>query len=179
MGPGGRVFFVIRAALITVSTSRAPSPKNTDEDAVPGAPDLSGERLAALAASVQAEIVARELIPDDRDQIERRLIHWSGPGGANLILTTGGTGFAESDVTPEATRAVIDRPAPGIAEAIRLAASRHTDNWPLSRAEAGIRQRCLIINLPGSPRSIDQSAPALEPFLRHAISLIEGEEDPH
>ncbi len=169
---------MIRAALITVSTSRAPSTEGANDDR-PEVPDVSGERLAVLATSAGAEIVGRELIPDDRDQIVDRLTHWSGPGGANLILTTGGTGFAPSDVTPEATRAVIERPAPGIAEAIRLAAAEHTKNWPLSRAEAGIRGRCLIVNLPGSPRSIDQSAPVLEPFLEHAVSLIEDEESPH
>ncbi|MBK8295089.1 MAG: MogA/MoaB family molybdenum cofactor biosynthesis protein [Solirubrobacterales bacterium] len=145
----------------------------------PTAPDVSGERLLAFAESIDAEVVGRELIRDDRELIAERLTHWSGPGGANLILTTGGTGFATSDVTPEATRDVIERSAPGIAEAIRIAASRHTDNWPLSRAVAGIRGRCLIINLPGSPRSIDQSAPVLEPFLKHAVSLIEGEESSH
>jgi len=165
---------VIRAALITVSTSRA---DHLDDE--PKAPDVSGERLVAFAESINAEIVGRELIPDDRELIGQRLIHWSGPGGANLVLTTGGTGFAPSDVTPEATRDIIERPAPGIAEAIRIAASRHTGNWPLSRADAGIRGRCLIINLPGSPRSIDQSAPVLEPFLKHAVSLIEGEESAH
>lgn len=170
---------MIRAALITVSTSRALARASNSNDNPPGAPDVSGERLSALATSIGAEVVGRELIPDDRDQIADRLAHWSGPGGANLVLTTGGTGFAPSDVTPEATRAVIDRPTPGISEAIRIAASEHTDNWPLSRAEAGIRGRCLIINLPGSPRSIDESAPVLEPFLKHAITLIEGGESSH
>lgn len=169
---------MIRAALITVSTSRAGNVDGGEADET-RIPDVSGERLAAFADSLGAEILAREIVSDDLDVIAGRLIHWSGPGGANLVLTTGGTGFAPEDVTPEATRSVIERRTPGISEAIRIAASAHTDNWPLSRAEAGVRGRCLIINLPGSPKSIDQSAPALEPFLEHAIGLIEGHEGKH
>lgn len=169
---------MIRAALITVSTSRAGDTENSDAGR-PENPDVSGERLVAFAESLDAEILGREIIPDDRDRIAERLVHWSGPGGANLVLTTGGTGFAPSDVTPEATRSVIERSTPGISEAIRIAASEHTANWPLSRAEAGIRGQCLIVNLPGSPKSIDESAPVLQPFLEHAIGLIEGRAGKH
>ena len=165
---------MIRVALITVSTSRANQSAHEHAGTTPPAPDLSGERLTALAGSLGAEIVGQELIPDVRYLIASRLVHWAGEGAANLVLTSGGTGFAPSDQTPEATRSVIERPAPGIAEAIRLESSRHTDKWPLSRAEAGIRGRCLIINLPGSPASIDECAPVLTPFLEHAINLIEG-----
>ena len=169
---------MIRVALITVSTSRAGNVQDEDDDE-PEAADMSGARLVAFADSLGAEILGREIIPDDRDAVAARLVHWSGPGGANLVLTTGGTGFAPSDVTPEATLSVVERRTPGIPEAIRIAAREHTDNWPLSRAEAGIRGQCLIINLPGNPKSIDESAPVLEPFLRHAIGLIEGHEGKH
>lgn len=169
---------MIRAALITVSTSRAGDRKDSDAGR-PEIPDVSGERLVAFAESLGAEILCREIVPDDRDAIAERLTHWSGQGGANLVMTTGGTGFAPEDVTPEATRSVVERSTPGISEAIRLAASEHTANWPLSRAEAGIRGQCLIINLPGSPKSIDESAPVLQPFLEHAIGLIEGRAGKH
>ena len=170
---------MIRVALITVSTSRAATnDQNSARVPIPEA-DVSGERLVVLAGALDAEVVGREIVPDDRELIARRLVHWADGGEANLILTSGGTGFAPSDQTPEATRSVIERSAPGIPEAIRLAASGHTDKWPLSRAEAGIRGSCLIINLPGSPKSIDQSGPALIPFMRHAIDLIEDVDCSH
>lgn len=164
---------MIRAVLITVSTSRAQNEGGGAE------PDLSGERLAALADSIGAEVISRELIADDRELIAQRLLHWSYEGEADLILTSGGTGFAPSDQTPEATLSVIDRAAPGIAEAIRGAAAAHTDHWPLSRGVAGVRGSCLIINLPGSPGSIDESAPVLEPILAHAIDLIQDRPTSH
>jgi len=166
---------MIRAALITISTSRAEAADSGAEEVA----DLSGERMAEFAETLGAEVIGRDLIPDDFDQIVQRLTHWAGDGGAELILTSGGTGLAPSDVTPEATTAIIERPAPGIAEAVRLAASEHTSHWPLSRGVAGVRGRCLIINLPGSPRSISQSEPALSPILGHAIELLQGQDSDH
>ena len=170
---------MIRVALITVSTSRAVNNRQDAEAGKNVKPDLSGERLVALAESIDAEIVGRELIGDDFEVIVERLTHWSGSGRANLILTSGGTGFSPSDVTPEATRAVVERPAPGMAEAIRLESASHTDKWALSRNEAGIRGSCLIVNLPGIPRAIDESGPALTPILKHAIDLIEDVDGLH
>ncbi len=151
-----------RAALITISTSRA----GTTE------PDPSGEALFEIAESAGLEIIARELIPDDRVLIAERLTHWAEEGGADLVLTSGGTGFSPSDQTPEATAAVIERPAPGLAEALRREAARHTRHWALSRGVAGIHGACLIINLPGSPKGVEESAAVLLPILPHALELI-------
>lgn len=171
---------MIRVALITISSSRArPEDGGRNHGEAGEISDESGERLVALAESIGAEIVGRELIGDVHRIIAGRLTHWAGDGGANLILTSGGTGFAPSDVTPEATRSVIDRPAPGIAEAIRREAANHTDKWPLSRGEAGIRGGCLIINLPGNPSSIDESKTAIAPYIEHAINLVEGSDAGH
>ncbi|HWD11420.1 MAG TPA: MogA/MoaB family molybdenum cofactor biosynthesis protein [Solirubrobacteraceae bacterium] len=153
-----------RAAIITISTSKA---------AGGGGEDESGARLAALAEGIGAEIAGRELIPDDRATIEQRLRHWA-VGGCALILTTGGTGLAPSDLTPEATRAVIEREAPGIAEAMREASRPHTANWMLSRGVAGVRGTTLIVNFPGSPRSIDQAGAGIAAALGHALDLLAG-----
>lgn len=154
----------VRAAIVTVSTSKS---RGEGEDE-------SGERLAAFAAGLGAEVAGRDLIPDDRGLIEARLRHWADEEGCELVLTTGGTGFAPSDVTPEATRAVVDRDAPGLAEAMREASRAHTDHWMLSRAVAGIRGSTLIVNFPGSPRSIEQAGAAIGGALPHALDLIAG-----
>jgi len=171
---------VIRAALITISSSRAGPEFGGSNLGEPGVvADESGERLVALAESIGGVVVGRELIGDDHEVIARTLTRWADGGEANLILTSGGTGFAPSDVTPEATLSVIERPTPGIAEAVRSEAARHTEKWPLSRAVAGIRGKCLIINLPGSPRSINESKPAFSTYIEHAIALIQGIDDSH
>jgi molybdopterin adenylyltransferase len=159
----------MRVAVLTISTSRAAGE----------AGDESGDKLAELARRFGAESVERELIGDDRELIEGRLRHWADVERAELILTTGGTGLAPSDVTPEATAAVIDRPAPGIAEAIRQASQPHTSLWMLSRGVAGLRGSTLIVNFPGSPRSIDQTGALLEDALPHALALLRGERGGH
>ncbi len=154
----------MRAAIVTVSTSKSHG-EGVDE---------SGERLAAFATEIGAEIAGRDLIPDDRGLIMQRLRHWADAECCDLVLTTGGTGFAATDVTPEATRAVIEREAPGLAEAMRAASRDHTAYWMLSRAVAGIRDRTLIVNFPGSPRSIEQAGEAIRGVLPHALDLIAG-----
>lgn len=159
----------IRAALITISTSKAAGVGE----------DESGARLAQLASRLGAEIVARELIPDERTTIEARLRHWSERGRCELVLTSGGTGLSPSDVTPEATNAVIEREAPGISEAIRLASQPHTPFWMLSRGVAGVRGETFIVNFPGSPRSIEEVGDALLPALAHAVALVAGETGNH
>jgi molybdenum cofactor synthesis domain-containing protein len=140
--------------------------------------DESGPALSAFAERVGAHVVGRELVPDRADEIESRLRHWADEERCDLVLTSGGTGFAPTDVTPEATRAVIDREAPGLGEALRLASRPHTEHWMLSRAVAGIRGRTLIINFPGHPRSIGEAGDALAVALPHALALLAGEH-PH
>jgi cyclic pyranopterin monophosphate synthase len=151
-----------RAALLTVSTSRSAG----------HASDESGPAIAQLASRLGLELAAREIVPDDRAAIEARLRHWSDVEPCALVLTSGGTGLAPADVTPEATLAVIEREAPGIAEALRAVSREHTRNWMLSRARAGVRRSTLIVNLPGNPAAIEQSAAELEAPLRHALDLL-------
>ena len=156
----------MRAATITVSSSRATGD---------GPPDESGPRLEAVIERLGGDLVGSEVISDDRESIAGRLRHWVDEVGCDLVLTSGGTGLAPTDITPEATREVIDREAPGIAEALRAASQPHTDKWMLSRGVAGTRGRALIVNFPGNPRSIDQTAPQIESALAHALHLLAGE----
>jgi len=160
---------VARAAVITVSTSKA-SGDGEDE---------SGAALCELVARLGLELAGRDLIADDRAQIEARLRHWADAERCALVLTSGGTGLAPSDVTPEATRAVLEREAPGIAEAMRAASRPHTRHWMLSRATAGVRSGALIVNFPGSPASIVQTAGEIEGSLPHALALIAGRPTRH
>jgi molybdopterin adenylyltransferase len=159
----------VRVAILTVSTSRAAGHGG----------DESGARLEAFARDLGGEIVAREVITDDAAVIAQRLRHLSDVDGCALVLTTGGTGVAPRDVTPEATRAVIEREVPGIAEAMRDASREHTKHWLLSRGVAGIRGRTLIVNFPGSPRAIDQAGAAIAEALPHAVALMAGVPSEH
>ena len=168
-GTPGRSRRALRAAIITVSTSVAAGRRE----------DAGGPLLAELAARLGAEVYATEVIPDDPDRIAARLVHWADVEGCNLVLTTGGTGLAPTDHTPEATRAVIEREAPGIAEAMRAASREHTEHWMLSRAVAGARGRTLIVNFPGNPKSIRETAPAIELALPHALALLAGDPTEH
>jgi len=153
----------VRTAVLTISTSVS---RRLSEDA-------SGPRLAELAELAGAEVEAMEVIPDDQALIEDRLHHYVDDD-VRVILTTGGTGLTPDDVTPEATRRVIERDAPGIAEALRAESVRHTPMGVLSRGVAGTAGRTLIVNLPGSPRAIEQLFGVLAPVLRHAADTLEG-----
>jgi molybdopterin adenylyltransferase len=159
----------LRAVVVTVSTSRARD----------GGSDESGDALVALVGSMEGALVGRELLGDDRAEIEQCLRRWADGGDCDLILTSGGTGFAASDVTPEATEAVLERRAPGIAEAMRAASAEHTHHWMLSRATAGIRGSTLVVNFPGNPKAIAETVDALRPALPHAISLLRGAPTAH
>jgi molybdenum cofactor synthesis domain-containing protein len=159
----------MRAAVITISSSRSGGDGG----------DEGGDELAALAVRLGAEIAGRDLIADDRGLIEERLRHWADVERCDLVMTTGGTGFSPTDITPEATRAVIEREAPGIPEAMRAASRPHTSNWMLSRGVAGIRGSTLIINFPGGPKSIDQAGQAIAEALPHALELTAGRHPAH
>ncbi len=154
----------MRTAVLTVSTSVSARRHE----------DRSGPALAARAEAAGCEIVAMEVVPDDRALIEDRLHHYVD-AGCDVILTTGGTGFTPDDVTPEATRAVIERAAPGIAEAMRAVSLAHTEMAVLSRAVAGIRGQTLIVNFPGSPKAVQECFGVLEPVLAHAVRTLHGE----
>ena len=153
------------AAVLTVSSSRARG-EATDE---------GGPALAAYAERLGCEVVGAEVVDDDRELIAERLRHWSDQAGCALILTTGGTGFAPDDVTPEATRDVIEREAPGFAEAMRAASREHTAMWMTSRGLAGTRGAALIVNFPGNPPAIEQAGAAIERAIPHALKLLGGE----
>jgi len=139
-------------------------------------PDASGP---ALSARVQAEgwqVAAQAIVPDDFNILRGKLSEWADAGNVDIILTTGGTGFAPRDITPEATRSIVDREAPGLAEAMRLASAAKSKHAMLSRAIAGLRGRVLIINLPGSPRGAVENLETVLPTLEHAVLLLK--EDP-
>jgi molybdopterin adenylyltransferase len=153
----------VRTAVLTISSSV--SRREAD--------DVSGPTLARLAEEAGADVEAMEVVPDDAALIEDRLRHYVDEG-VRLVLTTGGTGLTPDDVTPEATRRVVERDAPGIAEALRAESARHTPMGMLSRGVAGVAGTTLIVNLPGSPRAVEQLFGVLAPVLRHAADTLEG-----
>ena len=156
---------VIRAVVLTISDSAARGERE----------DLSGPNVVAELQSLKSvEIVATETLPDEREQIAARLRHYADERLANLIVTTGGTGFAVRDVTPEATRDVIEREAAGLSELMRAESLKITLLAALSRAVCGIRGRTLIVNLPGSPRGAKENLQAIARVLPHAIELLSG-----
>jgi molybdopterin adenylyltransferase len=138
------------------------------------ADDESGPLLAHRAEEAGAEVVAMEVVPDDYALIEDRLRHYVD-AGIELVFTTGGTGFTPDDVTPEATRAVIEREAPGLSEAMRAESLRHTPMGMLSRGVSGIAAGTLIVNFPGSPKAVEESFGVIAPTLRHAVDTLRGD----
>ncbi|HEY8562759.1 MAG TPA: MogA/MoaB family molybdenum cofactor biosynthesis protein [Pyrinomonadaceae bacterium] len=152
----------IRAVAVTVSDSR----KASD--------DVSGQTLVELLSAAGAEIVEKIIVSDDFDDLRQTLYVLSEREEVNLIVTTGGTGFAERDNTPEATRAVIEKEAPGLAEAMRVETAKTNPKAWLSRGVCGIRNNTLIINLPGSPRAVEECFAVIGPVLPHAVNLLAG-----
>jgi molybdopterin adenylyltransferase len=150
------------AVVITVSDSSARGERD----------DRSGPAVVAQVEAWGGSVVATEIVPDDRETIAARLRQYADRGDVQLIATTGGTGFAPRDVTPEATRDVIEREAPGLAELMRLRGLEATPLAHLSRAVCGIRGRTVIVNLPGSPKGAAESFAAIAKPLEHAVALL-------
>jgi molybdopterin adenylyltransferase len=140
-------------------------------------PDLSGPALIALVKSQGWTVSRSAIFPDDLDVLRGALSSWADCGELDIILTTGGTGFSPRDVTPEATNLVIDRHAPGLAEAMRQESRKGTPHAMLSRAVAGMRGTVLILNLPGSPKAAVENLRVVMPVLAHAVELIKEEPD--
>ena len=159
----------IRAAVLTVS----------DKGYAGEREDVSGPELADLAREMGAEVLRRILVPDEREEIVRQLVCLSDEMKVDLILTTGGTGVTPRDVTPEATRAVIDREIPGLAEVLRFQGYHQTPLAVISRGVAGTRGRTLIVNLPGNPKAVREGMETLTEILPHTIQMIRGEHTEH
>jgi molybdenum cofactor synthesis domain-containing protein len=137
--------------------------------------DKSGDAIRKIMSQFGTRVVDYAIVPDNKDNIMGKLIEWSDKGGVDLIITTGGTGLAPRDVTPEATLDVIDRIVPGFSEAIRAKGIKKTPHAMLSREVSGVRGETLIVNLPGSPKAVRESLPVILPALPHAIEVIKGE----
>ena len=152
----------IKAAVLTISDSASRGERE----------DQSGPAVVEELQLLKAEIVATEILPDERQRIAAQLRHYADTGAANLIVTTGGTGLSPRDVTPEATRDVIEREAPGLAELMRAESLKITPLAALSRSVCGARGRTLIVNLPGSVRGARENLAAIARTLPHAISLL-------
>lgn len=155
----------IRAVVITASDACSRAERE----------DRSGELLIELLGGVGAHIVAKEILADDLEPLANKLREFADRPDVNLILTTGGTGFGMRDNIPEATERVIERKAPGLAEAMRIQTLRNTPMAMISRGVCGIRSGALIVNLPGSPKAVQQSFEVIAPVLHHAIELLSGE----
>lgn len=154
----------VRAVVITVSDACSRGERE----------DTSGKTLVELLKDVGAEIVATKIVPDDLEELALLLGAFADEPDVNLVITTGGTGFSLRDNTPEATRAVIEREAPGLAEAMRMETLKHTPMAMISRGVCGTRSGALIINLPGSPKGVRESFAVIKPVLNHAIALLSG-----
>jgi len=152
----------LRIAILTVSDRSAAGERD----------DLSGPLLEDLTRQHGWEVSLTGIVPDEGEQIAAKLAEWADGGQVDVILTTGGTGFAPRDVTPEATLDVIERRTPGLVEAIRAESLKITPHAMLSRAEAGIRSRTLIVNFPGSPKACRENFEIIQPVLAHAIDLL-------
>ena len=153
----------IRFAILTIS----------DRSSQGIRPDTSGTALVAAVEQAGGSIIRTGIIPDDLELIKNNLTVWCDSGEIDILLTTGGTGFSPRDNTPEATLAVIERLAPGLAEAMRLESLKFTPHAMLSRAVAGIRKRTLVINFPGNPKAALENFNVVLPVLSHAVDLLQ------
>ena len=159
----------MRIAILTISSAGARGERN----------DTSGDSIAAWAREHDHDVVARVLVSDDLNAIVRQLLDWCDGENADLVLTTGGTGLSPTDVTPEATAVVIERDAPGIAEWLRVNSVNNFPRAALSRGRSGVRNKTLIVNLPGSTGGVKDSLAALDPIVEHAVAVLRGEVTDH
>ncbi|HVC32615.1 MAG TPA: MogA/MoaB family molybdenum cofactor biosynthesis protein [Chloroflexota bacterium] len=160
---------MIRTGILTASTLGARGERE----------DSSGQAIRELIAGLDACVEAYRVVTDDRATIEQALRAWCDDLRLDLILTTGGTGLSPNDVTPDATRAVVEREVPGLAEAMRLEGLKHTARAMLSRAVAGVRGQTLIVNLPGSPKGVSESLGAILEVLPHALEILQRRPTDH
>lgn len=160
---------MIRVGILTASTLGARGERE----------DTSGAVIRELIEQIGGQIDAYEVVPDEQAVIERTLRHWTDDLRLDLILTTGGTGLSPSDVTPDATRVVIEKDVPGLAEAMRWEGLKHTPRAMLSRGIAGIRGQTLIVNLPGSPKGVRESLGAILAVLPHALEILQRRPTDH
>lgn len=159
----------LRLAILTISDAGSRGERS----------DSSGDLIASWGKERGYALSARALIPDDTGQISRILSEWADGDHADLILTTGGTGLTQRDVTPEATRGILHKEAPGIAEALRLTAYPRSPRAALSRGTAGVRAKTLIVNLPGSPGGVRDGLGVLNELVEHAVELVRGVKTGH
>jgi len=160
---------MVRVAVLTVSDAGFSGRRE----------DLSGDVIERWVVESGYQLADRALVPDETVEIVRQLLAWCDSGGIDLVLVTGGTGLAPRDVTPEATEAVLDREAPGLAELLRVTVMERFPRAALSRAVAGVRGRTLIIDLPGSPAAVAESLALLAPVLGHAVDIATGRASDH
>jgi molybdopterin adenylyltransferase len=159
----------LRVAILTVSDAGSRGERE----------DTSGDAIAAWAAARGFTLAARTLVPDETTRIATTIAAWADGNVADLVLTTGGTGLTPRDVTPEATRAVLEREAPGLAEAMRYSVYPRFHRAALSRGVAGVRGRSLIVNLPGSPGGVRDGLAVLDDLVEHAVQLVQGGRTDH
>ena len=141
--------------------------------------DKSGEVIRDSLSRLNSRVIKYEIIPDEVEVIAGKLAEWADEGSIDVILTTGGTGLSQRDVTPEATLSAVDKVVPGFAEAMRVQTLNITPMAMLSRATAGVRGKCLIINLPGSPKAVEECLEVILPAIPHAVEIIKGEVTEH